>query len=81
MSIQLQDIVARLEERTKPLDLTEREFQILRFVARGFITKQIAHELGTTDNTVENQRAMLSKKLGAKTPAHMVWIACQRGLV
>lgn len=80
MSIRLSTIVAKLEERNS-VDLTPREVEILQLVARGWVTKQIAHKFMTQPHTVDKQRAGIMEKLSAKTPAHMVFIACQRGLL
>jgi two-component system invasion response regulator UvrY len=81
MSITIQEIAAKLRKRTEDVGISPREFEVLRLICNGKISKQIACELGTSQNTIDNQRATIMKKLGAKTPAHMVWIACQRGLV
>lgn len=81
MSIQLADIATKLRDQNKASNLSPREIELLELVARGWVTKQIAHKFGTSHKTVENQRRGIMDKLVAKTPAHMVWIACQRGLV
>lgn len=81
MSLQLQDVLSRLQRRTQPLDLTPRELQVIRLVAQGLMSKEVAFELGSARKTIDNHRATIMEKLGAKSAAHMVWIACRRGLV
>lgn len=44
--------------------LSKRELQILRLIASGFTTRQIAEQLFTSAHTVNNQRAQISQKLG-----------------
>lgn len=61
--------------------LSERERAVLRLVADGQSTKQIAHSLGITDRTVKFHVTSILNKLGADTRAHAVALAVQRGLL
>lgn len=67
------------EERT-PM-LTEREKEILRCVAEGLSTKQIAKKLFISPRTVEVHRSNIIKKLGAQNAAELVKLALQYGLI
>ncbi|GGA25497.1 PhnD/SsuA/transferrin family substrate-binding protein [Neptunicoccus cionae] len=57
------------------VSLTQREEQVLKFVAQGHSTKEIAKELGISPKTVEFHRANLLKKFGARTSSQLVAMA------
>ena len=61
--------------------LTGRERQVLRLVAEGRATKQIARDLGISDRTVKFHVASLFRKLGAQSRAQAVARASQHGLL
>lgn len=61
--------------------LSPRQMQVLRLVATGHRTKAIAHRLGLPIRTVEDCRRRTMQWLGAKTSAHAVYLATQRGLL
>lgn len=61
--------------------LTEREMEVLRRVARGDTSRQIALELDLSIKTVEWHRGNLMHKLGARSVAEAVRIAFQKGLL
>jgi DNA-binding NarL/FixJ family response regulator len=65
----------------QPARLSQREEEVLRLVAQGLPSKQIARELGITERTVKFHVASLRRKLGADNRAQMVAIAAQRGLL
>ena len=52
--------------------LTERERQILDMLAEGKAVKVIAMTLGTSHNTVRNQRASILNKMSAESAADLV---------
>lgn len=52
--------------------LTPREIEVLRLVVDGLATKAVATELGSSFNTVQNQRASILKKLQAESTADLV---------
>jgi DNA-binding NarL/FixJ family response regulator len=60
-------------------DLSDREEEVLRLVARGHPVKQIAARLGVGVRTVETYRARGMDKLGLKTRADIVRYAAHRG--
>lgn len=66
--------------RTAP-ELSPREHEVLRLVADGLPTKQIARALGITERTVKFHVASLMRKLGADNRAQMVAVAAQRHLL
>ncbi|MGH2376016.1 MAG: response regulator transcription factor [bacterium] len=61
--------------------LTAREREVLRLVADGRSTKQIARSLSITERTVKFHIASLMNKLGADNRAQAVAVATRRGLL
>lgn len=61
--------------------LTRREKEILCLIARGLTNKKIALDLQISIHTVENHRANLSEKLGARNVAALVQFAIEKGLI
>ena len=53
-------------------NLTQREHEILAFIAKGYSTKEIAIDLGISPKTVEFHRANLLRKFGARTSSQLV---------
>jgi FixJ family two-component response regulator len=54
--------------------LTRRERQVCDLVARGFLNKQIAYELGTSEKTIKVHRARVMEKLEVDSVAALVWM-------
>jgi DNA-binding NarL/FixJ family response regulator len=65
----------------RPASLTGRERQVLRLVAEGLATKQIALRLGISERTVKFHVTSVLNKLGAENRAQAVAVASQRGLI
>jgi DNA-binding NarL/FixJ family response regulator len=61
--------------------LSEREREVLRLVADGLPTKQIARSLSITERTVKFHVNSIFHKLGADNRAQAVALAAQRGLL
>jgi FixJ family two-component response regulator len=76
--LQSENIVAAL--RTKFSTLTQREQEVMARVTGGLMNKQIAAEMGITENTVKVHRGNLTKKMGAKSLAELVRIADTLGV-
>ncbi|ABY30067.1 response regulator transcription factor [Methylorubrum extorquens] len=59
--------------------LSERERDILRFVAFGFTSKEVADRLGATPKAIETQKARACTKLGLASRAQIVQFAILQG--
>jgi DNA-binding NarL/FixJ family response regulator len=61
--------------------LSTRELQVLRLVASGKTSKEIASELHLSEKTIATYRARISEKLGISTIVELTRYALQHGLV
>ncbi len=61
--------------------LSDREVEIVRMVAEGRITKEIADKLFISVRTVETHRSRIMKKLGAANASEMINAAYRRKLI
>ena len=61
--------------------LSNRELQVLRLVAGGYSSQQIANQIFVSVKTVETYRARLAGKLGLRTRSDVVRYALQMGLL
>ena len=59
--------------------LTDREIQVLNYVADGKTNKQIGYIIGVTESTVKSQVGSILRKLGANDRAHAVALAMRKG--
>lgn len=65
-----------------PLEtLTRRERQVLRFVAEGMTSAEVAAMLGIGVRTVESHRAAVLRKLDFKNQTELVRYAIQKGII
>ena len=60
------------ELRQRYASLTSRELQVLRFIFRGYINKQIAAETGISEPTVKMHRSRLMDKMRADSLADLI---------
>jgi DNA-binding NarL/FixJ family response regulator len=61
--------------------LSERELQVLKLVAEGFSSREIAEQIFIGVKTVETYRARFAEKLGLKSRADLVRYALEVGLL
>jgi two-component system, NarL family, response regulator NreC len=62
-------------------ELTERELEVLRLIARGRTNREMAERLFLSVRTVESHRARIQRKLGRSRRSDLVDYALERGLV
>ncbi|HWK29830.1 MAG TPA: response regulator transcription factor [Solirubrobacter sp.] len=62
-------------------ELSPKQLEVLRLVARGFERRQIAEDLGIGDETVKSHLAALRRRLGARTSAHAVALGLVNSLI
>jgi DNA-binding NarL/FixJ family response regulator len=79
----LQDSVATRSERapqaTGSIGLTDREASVLKYLARGLTTKEIAARLELSGKTVETYKSRAAEKLNLRTRAEIVRFASAQG--
>jgi two-component system response regulator NreC len=63
------------------VDLSPRETEVLRLVARGYTGQQIADQLSISVSTVETHRGHVAEKLGLHGRAQLVRYALDAGLL
>lgn len=74
-------VIAAHSDGTDSSSLTEREREVLQMVAEGRSNKQISHQLGVSNKTVENHRAHLMNKLKIHDIAGLTRYAVKLGMV
>ncbi len=62
-------------------ELSEREIDVLRLIARGLTNREMAARLHLSVRTVESHRARIQRKLGLSRRSDLVEYALERGLV
>jgi FixJ family two-component response regulator len=70
--------IAILRERLE--SLTRREREVLPLVVSGWLNKQVAAEIGTTEATIKVHRSQLMKKMGANSVPELVRMADKIGI-
>ena len=66
---------------TISLELTPREFQIMRLVCDGLSNAQIAEQLSLSPKTTDKHRENLMRKLGVNNSAQLIRKALQMGIL
>jgi DNA-binding NarL/FixJ family response regulator len=84
-SVLVQDVLAKKGKKagpTQPVNiLSDRELQVLRLVARGYTSAQIAKQISVGVKTVETYRSRFAEKLGLRTRSDVIRFAVQMGLL
>jgi DNA-binding NarL/FixJ family response regulator len=66
---------------TRAATLTDREREVLGWLARGLSSKEVAQRLDISVRTVETHRANLMHKLGVKSVAVLIQVALREGII
>jgi FixJ family two-component response regulator len=66
--------------RTRFQSLTPREQEVMAWVISGWLNKQIAAEIGTSEMTVKVHRGRVMRKMGAGSVAELVTMAARIGV-
>jgi DNA-binding NarL/FixJ family response regulator len=76
-----QQIAQRLAERMMRTEVTARELEILKLLAKGLTNKQIGRALGISDYTVRNHVNSIIEKLEVSDRTEAATTAIQRGII
>jgi DNA-binding NarL/FixJ family response regulator len=78
----IRDVITRAGERSQELELlTPRELEVLKLIAEGQSSKEIATTLVLSIKTVESHRANILNKLGMRDRVDLTRYAIRRGLI
>jgi two-component system response regulator NreC len=83
-NVLVQDVLAKrgTKARSKPANiLSDRERQVLKFVAQGYSSQEIAKRIFVSVKTVETYRARIADKLELRTRREVVRYAIRMGLL
>jgi len=72
---------ARLAQSLPRHGLSQREIEVLEHVAAGLRNKEIAYELGLSENTVNAHVKHILEKLHVSDRTHAVTTALKRGII
>lgn len=78
---QFQELSWRSEAEAIIAPLTPRETEILNYIARGYLNKQIASELDISEQTIKNHVTSILRKLNANARTEAVVVAIRQGLI
>jgi two-component system, NarL family, response regulator DegU len=79
--LQFQELSRRTEAEAFLSPLTPREMEILKYIGQGFLNKQIAAELGISEQTIKNHVTSILRKLNANARTEAVVLAIKQGLI
>ena len=84
-NVLVQDVLAKRGTKagpTRPVNiLSQRELQVLKLVARGYTSAEIAKQIFVGVKTIETYRSRLAEKLGLRTRSDVIRFAVQMGLL
>ena len=78
---QFQELYWKSEAEGVISPLTARETEILKYIAQGYLNKQIAAELGISEQTIKNHVTSILRKLNANARTEAVVVAIKQGLI
>jgi DNA-binding NarL/FixJ family response regulator len=77
----VRDFLAKDDDAARVEVLTPRELEIVKLIAEGHTTRQIADLLVIAAKTVERHRANILEKLGMRDRVELTRYAIRRGLI
>ncbi len=77
----LPEVAQQIAEHAAADALSEREVEVLQCVALGAANKQVAHQLGLSEETVKVHMKHILEKLHASDRTHAVTIGLGRGII
>ena len=84
-NVLVQDVLTKRGAKARSMGpvniLSDREQQVLRLVAQGYSSQQIAKQILVSVKTVETYRARIADKLGLRTRSELVRYAVRMGLL
>ena len=84
-NVLVQDVLAKRGTKARSMGtvniLSDREQQVLKLVAQGYSSQQIAQRILVGVKTVETYRARIADKLGLRTRSELVRYAIRMGLL
>jgi len=78
---QFQELSQQRETEAVISPLTVRETEILKYIAEGYLNKQIAVQLGISEQTIKNHVTSILRKLNANARTEAVVLAIKQGLI
>lgn len=75
------DVRTKKEDDNTPQHLTDRETEIVRLIAEGNSTMQIASLLNLSHHTINSHRKNILRKLKIKSPVELVVYAMNTGII
>jgi two-component system, NarL family, response regulator len=75
------EVAAELAEHTAEDELSLREIDVLRLIAKGNANKEIAAQLAIVEDTVKSHVTSILAKLGANDRTHAVTLGLRRGII
>jgi DNA-binding NarL/FixJ family response regulator len=74
-------LLARVTTGPASDELSARELEVLRLLARGTSNKEIAAQLDLSGNTIKTHLSRIFEKLGVKSRTEAATLALQRGFI
>jgi DNA-binding NarL/FixJ family response regulator len=74
-------VIANVVKPSAVEQLSDRELEVVRAVAKGGTNREIAHQLAISDRTVQGHLANIFAKLNVTSRTEMVTLALQQGLI
>jgi len=73
--------VTKKKQKEEEIHLTQREREIIKLIAEGLTSQQMADQLFISPRTVETHRANVMKKIGVKNAVELVKKAQQLEII